>query len=245
MTTLPTPRHLITSIFNTLTTPHQPPPSTESSNPLKALPPSHRALLTTLHVLFPPGMLLQALDLLDRGLVTKVVYVAEEGSKDRAEDIDGDPVQAHLEESSKSSLYKVQSSQSHHKSRFSSTATTTTATTSSAESYTVHLHAWNCSCAAFAFSAFSATSSAGSAPWVLTANSKDHGGSDDDDDDIEGAGEEWEFGGLGFGRDGDGVPVCKHLLACVLVERWGGVMGGFVKVRRVGREEMAGLGGEG
>jgi len=31
------------------------------------------------------------------------------------------------------------------------------------------------------------------------------------------------------------VPLCKHLLACVLVERWRGV-----EERVVGREEMAG-----
>lgn len=60
---------------------------------------------------------------------------------------------------------------------------------------------------------------------------------------------EKSFGGLSFNglRDGDGepdgaVPCCKHLLACLLAERWEGVLGGFVKEKRVGREEMAGLG---
>lgn len=31
-----------------------------------------------------------------------------------------------------------------------------------------------------------------------------------------GSGDGWEFGGRSFGAD---VPVCKHLLACVLIER--------------------------
>ena len=35
------------------------------------------------------------------------------------------------------------------------------------------------------------------------------------------------------------VPLCKHLLACLLAERWE-VMGGFFEERKVGREEMAG-----
>lgn len=57
--------------------------------------------------------------------------------------------------------------------------------------------------------------------------------------------QEWEVGGLSVdGLDGGSVPVCKHLLACVLGEWWGGVLGRYVKEREVGREEMAGFGGE-
>lgn len=41
------------------------------------------------------------------------------------------------------------------------------------------------------------------------------------------------------------MPCCKHLMACVLAERWEGVLGGYVKQMRVGREEMAGLGADG
>lgn len=62
---------------------------------------------------------------------------------------------------------------------------------------------------------------------------------------FEGEEAKWEFGGLSAdGREGGAVPVCKHLLACVLGERWG-VLKGYVKERSVGREEMAGLAGEG
>jgi hypothetical protein len=58
---------------------------------------------------------------------------------------------------------------------------------------------------------------------------------------------EWDFGGRSFDGKGvrDSVPVCKHLLACLLGERWGDVLGKYMKVREVNREEMAGLGGEG
>ena len=55
-------------------------------------------------------------------------------------------------------------------------------------------------------------------------------------------GEKWEFGGASRdGQDGGAVPVCKHLLAVVLADRWE-VLSGMVSERWVGREEMAGLG---
>lgn len=56
----------------------------------------------------------------------------------------------------------------------------------------------------------------------------------------------WEFGGLSAdGRDGaGGVPCCKHLLACVLAEKWNAVLGGYIEQRLVSREEGAGLVGD-
>lgn len=67
--------------------------------------------------------------------------------------------------------------------------------------------------------------------------------------DGETADEPWEFGGLSAdGRDGGGggggVPCCKHLLACVLTERWDAVLGAYVEERLVSREEGAGLVGD-
>ena len=41
------------------------------------------------------------------------------------------------------------------------------------------------------------------------------------------------------GEGGGEVPLCKHLLASLLAERWD-VIGGLVEEREVGREEMAG-----
>jgi len=83
-------------------------------------------------------------------------------------------------------------------------------------SYEVRLKAWNCTCAAFAFAAFNS-----SAPRLAQ------------DEGAEKGGDEMRFGGLLRGEE---VPVCKHLLACVLAER----MGGYVEEKVVGREEMAG-----
>lgn len=110
--------------------------------------------------------------------------------------------------------------------------------------YIVRLQAWSCTCAAFTFSSFPS-----SFPHDIGAENQDV-----DFVGEEGDGEKergWEFGGLsldGLGEGGagggGGVPVCKHLLACVLVERWGDVLGAYVKERGVGREEMAGLGAE-
>ena len=46
----------------------------------------------------------------------------------------------------------------------------------------------------------------------------------------------WRFGGL---TRGDGVPACKHLLACVIAEHCGGFEA-LVEEREVGVGEVAG-----
>lgn len=103
--------------------------------------------------------------------------------------------------------------------------------------YIVRLAAWNCTCAAFAFSAFPGAASS----LVFDAEEAEI----DDAAAAGGSGEEWQFGGVSRdGMAGGGVPCCKHILACVLAERMGEWVGG-VKEREVGREEMAGLGCEG
>jgi hypothetical protein len=137
------------------------------------------------------------------------------------------PPQAHIhlapetprENRPKSIIYHVRSSQP-PKGRFKD------ALSSSSHTYTVRLIAWNCTCAAFAFSAFS-TSSSGAV-----------GGE-------RGECEEEDYGGLSFdGCDGGSVPICKHLLACLLGERIG-VLGKYVKEKGVSREEMCGAVAEG
>lgn len=121
--------------------------------------------------------------------------------------------------------------------------------------YTVRLEAWNCSCAAFAFASFPPSNVyPEKVPWELEFGDQDSvevmGGfrtvvDGKKEGGVEGEEGRWEFGGESAdGRDGGAVPVCKHLLACVLGERWG-VLKGYVKERSVGREEMAGLAGEG
>ncbi|KAF7190301.1 hypothetical protein HII31_08632 [Pseudocercospora fuligena] len=86
--------------------------------------------------------------------------------------------------------------------------------------YEVRLNAWSCSCPAFTFSAFPATSDdiAPQPERLATMN------------------EEWAFGGLTLGSD---MPVCKHLLACVLVEHCQ-MFSHFVEEKQIAIEEMAG-----
>ncbi|KXT05934.1 hypothetical protein AC578_293 [Pseudocercospora eumusae] len=84
--------------------------------------------------------------------------------------------------------------------------------------YEVRLQAWSCSCPAFTFSAFPAASDEKAPP----ANMNNE--------------ETWKFGGLTLDSD---MPVCKHLLACVLAEKCQ-MFSHFVEERQITREEMAG-----
>jgi hypothetical protein len=186
-------------------------------------------------------MLLQALDLLDRGLVTRIILqdLTEHETEEREEVERVMPPQAHVHLASEmetsgegkrkpNTVYLVRSSQP-QKSRFN----TSTSASAPGTIYTVRLEAWNCSCAAFAFSAFPGGSSSGSS-WKMD----DENEGEDEREERE---REWEFGGL---CQDESVPTCKHLVACLLGERWEGVLGGYVKERVAGREEMAGFGGE-
>lgn len=262
--TLPPSRAFLTSLLNTLTT-NLPTPSQaplnetygDLSNPLRNLPSRHRSLLTTLHVLFPPPMLLQALDLLDRGFVTRLFSQDSHPPLDQQlVERQGEvwPPQAHVHlpegagplphspenlRGKEKVMYLVRSSQP-TKGRFS-TSTSTTST------YVVYLTSWNCSCAAFAFSAFPA--SGYQASWDLDQHPDSDELTCDSGYENERCEKEWQFGGLSLhgteGRcDGGGVPVCKHLLACLLGERWEDVLGNYVKERVAGREEMAGFAAE-
>lgn len=307
---LPTPRQLLTSILNQIseipapTAPGQGDPAEKNNsstisrtdsfperareppaNPLRLIDARHRPLFTTLHVLFP-SLLLPALDLLDRGLVTRLVGPDEAATAVRAEashlahQDDGshetrqeDGGGSQVRESTaappppSSSVYLVRSAQKPTRRPYGgggdapATTSAPTATGSSTQkTYVVHTTAWNCTCAAFAFSAFPPLAGA---PTLLGPGRhsapEDHPVSGigilvdaDDGDDVEEEGEQgegsrrapWQFGGLSFdGCTGAGgvPPCCKHLLACVLAERWGCGLGKYVARWEVGREEMAGV----
>ncbi|KAF1938463.1 hypothetical protein EJ02DRAFT_22831 [Clathrospora elynae] len=135
-------------------------------------------------------------------------------------------------------VYYVRSAQQ-RSSRYSTSYDTTA-------SYEVRLTAWNCSCPAFAFSAFPTTHAEPPIP-TYDASIPIYDASDDtnttagqagnmhehEDDDSR-----WIFGGISLG---EGMPpVCKHLLACVLVEKCSGVFGGIVEEKNVSVEEAAG-----
>lgn len=125
------------------------------------------------------------------------------------------------------SIYYVRSSQQ-PRSRFSSKRNEDPA--SEATSYEVRLQAWNCSCAAFAFAAFSGE-------WDGAETFDGESGIHDEGprQGKEGS-QESHVGGVSSGED---VPVCKHLLACVLAERVEG-LSASVDEKMVAREELAG-----
>lgn len=92
--------------------------------------------------------------------------------------------------------------------------------------YEIRLDVWNCSCPAFTFSAFPPVNSDPDEHSV-------HVPSEIQDNDNE-----WNFGGVSLG---EGVPpICKHLLACVLVERCPNLFGTCVEEKVVGVDEAAG-----
>lgn len=106
--------------------------------------------------------------------------------------------------------------------------------------YEVRPYAWNCSCPAFVFGAFpSGAESVGedddAMDWVSDGEGRDEGVRET----TTGGGGQggWRVGGLTRGRD---APVCKHLLACVLVEHCADLFGGFVQEREVCMEEIVG-----
>ena len=243
MAGLPSPRRLITNLISGLPRPQH----EGSSNPLSQAP-GYKDPLLTLHVLFP-NELLPALDLLDRGLITRIRVSQNthlRGSGGTAQRLSGqqqdtaspgqmrDVMHSAVESvarvttlpsasSQNPCTYYVRSAQqqtSRGNSRFRN------ATYEHTTYYEVRLDAWSCSCPAFAFSAFPAISSSDhdtSLP-LPDAQLDDH------------APQGWFFGGLSLGDD---MPVCKHLLACVLVEH-SSAFAHFVEERSITAEELAG-----
>jgi len=238
------------------------------ANPLDDAPKSTRKQLLALHVLFP-NEVLPALDLLDRRLVTRFRIRREQDSDPdgaapravRRHEMDqggmvttnpGDGgaigAMSHIPSEDQplmhamhspnitmqdalpssdmlcqdisglsDTVYYVRSAQ--QRSRFSSSYDTTT-------SYEVRLRAWNCSCPAFAFSAFPTIHPEPSTP----VHNPDY--------ELQTTEELWTFGG---GSLGDGVPpVCKHLLACVLIERCEALFGGCLEEKEISVSEAAG-----
>ncbi|KFH44315.1 hypothetical protein ACRE_048840 [Hapsidospora chrysogenum ATCC 11550] len=198
MQNLPSHRQFLTSLIENLST-GQPQPAAINREPPHLIPPDRRQLLLTLHVLFP-SLLLPALDLLDRRLVTHIRNPDAPGSA---------PLQLYVVRSLGTTLGRRRRDAGY-----------------TARSYVVRLGPWNCSCASFALDAFPPGGE------ISSGNSE-----------RAEQGCAW-FGGMS--RDGlEGVrvdvPCCKHLLACLLAERWNDLLGGYVESKEVSREEMAGI----
>ena len=125
------------------------------------------------------------------------------------------------------------------------------------KSYEIRTKAWSCTCAAFAFAAFNNASRNYShggcgSDGAIDPQSDDEErgfervGEEDEEESVretEGFRERTEWGGLmDLYRDGEGkgdMPLCKHLLACVLAEWWD-VAGRMVEKKVVARGEIAG-----
>ncbi|KAI1106355.1 hypothetical protein F4804DRAFT_40842 [Jackrogersella minutella] len=226
---VPTPRQFLTSLIDSLASTPTPPTTTSAGagNPLNLIPPAYRPLLTTLYALYPLT-LLPALDLLDRRLASRVVVGAP---LQQAAGVGTWPGQrgGDVATASRSPIYVVRSAQPSR--------------ASPGLSYVVRLEAWSCTCAAFAFAAFP-REDRGACSYVIDSSTPQarptHEGDDGAPRDVE-----WQFGALSLdGTEGSGiagVPCCKHLLACVLAERWSGLLDGYVDERVVTREEGAGL----
>lgn len=225
--TLPSPHSFLTSLFSSSLFPSAAPGAVPNPvSPSGAL--SSKPFLLTLHCLFPSEFL-PALDLLDRRLVRRYVSIVSSSSLAGETFIENSLLQNGYEGlSGRAVVYYVRSSpraRHHGASRHDVVGT----------SYEVRTRAWNCTCPAFALAAF-----AGQGPRRLGQDSdrRSEGHSENgqgwNDDDSTGCKE--RLGGLAFGSD---VPICKHLLACVLVERCR-ELDEYVETTAIGKAEMAG-----
>jgi hypothetical protein len=234
---LPHPHAFITSVIGQLASIN----STSSENILNLSSlrrqdlKTAKSIFTTLHFLFPHE-LLPALDLLDRKLVTQLVFIP---SPSTALDM---PV-THPPRSEGSSTVSEQTSWE----TFYVQSASATASSSKSNSryrrvynptgtyYEVRLDAWNCTCPAFAYSAFGGASDLSHDQAGLEAEHEQTGS------EKEGEGEGWRFGGTAT-RDGTGAPICKHILATVLGKALPSLFGSGVERKEVTAAEAGGWG---
>lgn len=226
-TLLPSPDRFLTSLFSSSLFPSASPGGVPNHVFLSSAL-SSKPLLLTLHCLFPSEFL-PALDLLDRRLVRRYVSVVPSGKLAEEAFVEPSPVPNNREGlSGRAVVYYVRSSQRvrHYAASRHDVV---------GASYEVRTRAWNCTCPAFALAAF-----AGQGPRGLGLESDGRLGGHSEsgegwnDDDSTGCKE--RLGGLALGSD---VPLCKHLLACVLVERCR-ELDEHVETTAIGEAEMAG-----
>lgn len=242
--TLPSQRELLTNLVHALSETHH----DDGGNAAPAIPsaaerhsspvvetwssPQRKNLILTLHVVFP-GMLLPALDLLDRNLVRRLTQrTAPPSDKDRRQGapspsrLQQDQAQGERPTAERQPVYTVRSVASTLPRRGAAGPATSTRV------YLVHLGAWSCSCAGFAVDAYAATGSKG---WAEAAT----GGHED------AVARAFKFGGLSTtGLDAHGaetMPCCKHLLACLLADEWGEQLAAHVEEKSCTKEELAGI----
>lgn len=220
---LPSPNSFLTSLFSSPLFPTSSTPAIHNDASLSVAP-SSKPLLLTLHCLFPSEFL-PALDLLDRRLVRRYSSLPPPSSFVGETVVEPSLSQHDQEHGGRTVVYYVRSSQRarhHAASRHDSVGT----------SYEVRTRAWNCTCPAFAFATFAGK---GSSPDQDSDRRLEHFESERGRDE-DGMGYNERLGGLALASD---VQICKHLLACVLVESCKG-LDEYVDMRAVGKAEMAG-----
>ncbi|KAI9863904.1 MAG: hypothetical protein M1813_003556 [Trichoglossum hirsutum] len=224
---IPSPRAFLTSLLSELSA-HQLASSssaTTATNPLTSVSSATKALFLTLHCIFPTEFLL-ALDLLDRGLVSRYSVT---GHGDGLQ-MSSEPVPLQMEEGEGNScVYYVRSSHPSMRSgggpsrSRSSVLPASSSTAAASNTYEVRLTPWNCSCPAFAFSAFP--------PSTPPKQQENHPSTQPYP----------SFGGQLLDQE-NMPPTCKHLLACAIAEHCPALLGRYVAEEVVSVEEIAGRG---
>ncbi|KAI5195193.1 hypothetical protein E4T39_08324 [Aureobasidium subglaciale] len=186
-----------------------PSPTTPTSNPLKHASPADRSVLLTLHVLFP-NELLSALDLLDRELVVRLLPIPQTKNPPPAPEFNAEETDPGHETNTAAPNGIVKSIKE------------------AGKGYTNTVY--------YVRSAQQTSSNSRFRDPVASTNLPEDEGGEAVEPVVEGEEQEWMVGGLSLGKD---VPMCKHLLACVLSER-GGMFGAYVKTREVSVGELAG-----
>ena len=224
--------------------------------------------MLTLHFLFPHE-LLNALDILDKGLVTRLVLLSDSvatisgpggADVDEATGNDGNAKLNEIEiffiQSASAlrarALLERQRGNARARGKAFSTSRYRKPNPSLAQ-YEVRLGAWNCSCAAFAVSAFGKgtqrqAARQGSARKGREEEVPDSEDEDEDDDEDEAqhhrdgdAGKDdaqIKYGGIST-RGGVKVPVCKHILAALSGKTCPELFGRGVTTKVVSKEELA------
>lgn len=223
-------RGFVTELINSLSPPRTPDLSID--NPLATADDNDRKLLLTLHVIFP-NELLPALDLLDRRLVTRICVRST--TYDKVVHLGGVSDDTNAVEPC-NTFYQVRSAQQKTtSSRFHDPVPAT---------YEVRLTSYHCSCPAFAFAAFPPSPDSEDNERTETSDTIIHSSADvfatkfgPDTAVPSGEASTWQFGGLT--NDDGAAPACKHLLACVLVDRCP-MFHGFLQERDMTTAEAAG-----
>ncbi|KAL7806497.1 hypothetical protein V8C26DRAFT_416363 [Trichoderma gracile] len=207
--------------------------ATAAARPSLAERSNWRRQLLTLHVIFP-NLLLPALDLLDRGLVSRLVVgadgeekaaaaatqtqthaIAEAGAGARSTSTDEHADSNNI--TGRIHTYTVQSAAS-------TTSRRKRHTPLRNKTYAVHLDAWNCSCGGFALDAYSHydTKKQDEQPFRSSTTSP-----------------LMRLGSLETASLDD-FPCCKHLLACLLAEKWK-TSSGHDRDKYTTKEELAAM----